>query len=303
MKREILTPKNKEEWLVLRSRNINSTDVSALFGLSPYTTEFELWHRKKTGIYSEIIASERMLWGTRLESAIAKGIAEDQGWSIEPMKEYISLPDYRIGSSFDFRIGQDKILEIKNVDALTFKNSWQVDDAGNIEAPPHIEIQVQHQMLVSGFEHVYIGVLVGGNQVHLIHRTASKEIQDAILTRVNEFWNNVDKGVEPTPNFERDHDFIKQLYNFSEPGTEIQPTDHIDELAMQYKEISQHVKELTEKQDSIKAELLMILGTAEKCKGVGYTISSGMVGEAHVNYIRKPYRNFRISYSKGSKNE
>lgn len=75
---------DKQEWLKKRLDDITSTEVSALFGLSPYSTEFELWHRKKSREVVELASNERMVWGSRLESAIAGGIASDQGWEVSP---------------------------------------------------------------------------------------------------------------------------------------------------------------------------------------------------------------------------
>jgi putative phage-type endonuclease len=298
MKRLITTPTNKSNWLELRAKNINSTDVAALFGISPYQTEFELWHRKHSGEQVEIKENERMKWGSRLESAIANGIAEDKGWQVEPFKDYISLPELKIGSSFDFKINPDKLLEIKNVDSLAFKNGWQADDDGNVEAPLHIEMQAQHQMLVSGFKECYIAALVGGNSVKLIHREADEKIHGAILKKVAEFWKSIEKGIAPQPDFERDAEFIKHLYSYAEPNTVIGSNDHIDRLVMAYKEQSDILKRAEEKRDAVKAELLTIVGQAEKVKGEGFTISAGVVSEATVSYTRRAYRTFKVSYKK-----
>jgi len=328
MKRLITTPTNKSNWLELRAKNINSTDVAALFGISPYQTEFELWHRKHSGEQVEIKENERMKWGSRLESAIANGIAEDKGWQVEPFKDYISLPELKIGSSFDFKIKQsktqitqakiadpndpgdfgnkrhvsyqqvDSLLEIKNVDSLAFKNGWQADDDGNVEAPLHIEMQAQHQMLVSGFKECYIAALVGGNSVKLIHREADEKIHGAILKKVAEFWQSIEKGIAPQPDFERDAEFIKHLYSYAEPNTVIGSNDHIDRLVMAYKEQSDILKRAEEKRDAVKAELLTIVGQAEKVKGEGFTISAGVVSEATVSYTRRAYRTFKVSYKK-----
>ena len=101
---EIHRPENKAHWLELRSMDITSTEVSALFGISPYKTHFELWHQHKDGLITEIEENERMRWGSRLQNAIAEGIAEDEGWQIRLMDEYVRDPARRMGSSFDFGI-------------------------------------------------------------------------------------------------------------------------------------------------------------------------------------------------------
>lgn len=293
---------------MMRTVDITSTEVSALFGLSPYTTEFEVWHHKKNKTSAEFTENTRMKWGNRLESAIAQGIAEDMGWYVEPFKSYIRIPELRLGSSFDFGIYKDgniattypsELLEIKNVDGLAFKNGWLTDDSGNIEAPAHIELQAQHQMLVSGLKTLYIGALVGGNEVTLIKRTASEEIQSAIAEKVDAFWESVERNEPPKPDFAKDYAFIKSIYSHAEPNSIVEPTPQIDDLVRRYKAVQTEVKQWSEKQDAIKAELLTLIGEAEKCKGEGYSISAGIVGETEISYTRKAYRNLRLFYSKG----
>ena len=46
MDRERIERTSEQAWLQQRAKDVTSTEVSALFGLSPYMTEFELWHRK-----------------------------------------------------------------------------------------------------------------------------------------------------------------------------------------------------------------------------------------------------------------
>src|SRR3990167_5628915 len=100
----IIKPTSEADWLSLRTLDITSTEISALFGCSPYSTAFELWHRKKSGVIVQLKENERMFWGTKLQDAIAAGIAEEQGWAIRRMNEYIRNAELRIGSSFDFAI-------------------------------------------------------------------------------------------------------------------------------------------------------------------------------------------------------
>ena len=97
---EIIPFTTEEAWLQARQRDVTSTESAALFGMSPYVTRYDLWHRKRSGTAPEFKTNDRMKWGNRLEAAIAHGIAEEQGWEIRPMKEYMRDPDARMGSSY-----------------------------------------------------------------------------------------------------------------------------------------------------------------------------------------------------------
>lgn len=293
----------KEDWLKLRLGVITSTEVSALFGMNPYTTKFELYHQKKNEETVILEDNDRMKWGRRLEQPIAEGVAEDQGWTVEAFKDFGVMEDLRAGSSFDYKITAPEagLLEIKNVDFIQIKNKWIIEDGLVIEAPAHIELQVQHQLMVTGLSVCYIAALEGGNKVHLIKRTPQPQIIQAIKDKITKFWQDVEQGNEPKPNWERDADFIAKLNNFAEPGKVMDVTPaRLDELALEYGEVSKQASEMEKKKKALKAEMLTLIGESEKVIGENYTISAGVVGETEVSFTRKAYRNFRV-YRKGEK--
>ena len=221
MTTEIIVPKDQADWLAMRKADVTSTESAALFGMSPYLTHYELWHAKKSGIAREFKTNERMQWGNRLEAAIAHGIAEEQGWTISPLKEYMRNPDARMGSSFDFVItslGEPVHLEIKNVDYLAFRDGWIEHDDGSIEAPEHIEMQVQHQMAVSGFKRAFIGAFIAGNRGVVIERERDEAVIAAIQAKVADFWRTVDASEEPTPVMPGDAEAVIRLNQYAKPG-------------------------------------------------------------------------------------
>jgi len=292
---EIITPENKQKWLELRTQDITSTEVSALFGLNPYMTKFELWHRKKRGDVVELAENKRMFWGTKLQDVIAEAIAEKNGWEIRRMDEYIRDPDLRAGSSFDFSIGDDGILEIKNVDGLVYRDKWEENSA-----PLHIEMQVQHQMMVSGREYAYIGMLVGGNDEVLIKRKRDEVVISEIRKAIKEFWKSINENKPPDPDFKADAKFIAELYGYAEPKKlfDARGDEKITGMAERYKELGDSIKELQTERDAIKSELLTIIEDAEKVTGDRFTISAGIVEETPVSYVRSAFRNFRINWRK-----
>jgi len=315
---ETIVPRDEQHWLQLRAEDITSTETPALFGLSPYTTLFELWHRKKDKLVLELEPNERMKWGTRLQDAIANGIGLDQGWSIRHMKEYIRDPELRMGSSFDFeietltpygengvgQIAEKGLLEIKNVDSLAFRDGWAIE-GDDLEAPPHIELQVQHQLAVSGRKFAYIGALIGGNRVALIKREPDEKIIKEIKRRVASFWLTVVMEQEPKPDFAKDAAFITRLYGYAEPNKvlDARNDEKFTKLMIKYKEAGDRAKQAEEEKNIAKAELLTLAGDAEKVLGAGFTLSLGIVGEAEVTYTRKAYRAFKPSWKKSVEKE
>lgn len=304
IERELIRYKSDEEWLELRKRDITSTELAALFDLSPYMSRYELWHRKANPALSvPLEETKRMKAGRKLESAIAEIFAEQYGWIIEPFKVYMRLPKYRIGSSFDYKIISPftGLLELKNVDWKEFFDKWTKDEE-NIEAPLHIEFQCQGELMVSGEEKLILGAWIGGNRDEKFERLPDYRVWDASLAAADSFWDSVDKGIAPEPDFKRDASFIKSLYQSVSPEKTIQATERIEELAKRYKVAAEQAKSAEEEKDAFKAEILTLIGDAEKVKGEGFSISANLVGPCPISYTREGYRNMRINWKKEKTN-
>ena len=311
-----ITPANEADWLAMRKLDVTSTESAALFGMSPYMTLFDLWHRKRSGLVPEFKSNDRMKWGNRLEAAIAHGIADEQGWEIKPMKDYMRDPELCLGSSFDFVIismDEPVHLEIKNVDYLAFRDGWIEHDDGSIEAPEHIEMQVQHQMAVSGFKRAFIGAFVGGNRYELIERERDEAVIAAIRAKVEQFWDTVEAGQEPTPVMPGDAEVVIRLNQYAQPGKILDASDdaNIAALVSQYKHAAKQAKDWEEEKDVCKAKLFEAIGDAEKVLVDRWTISAGIQAETPPTVItadmvgttfggRKGFRNLRINAKKVS---
>ena len=218
------------------------------------------------------------------------------------MDEYIRDPELRLGASFDYMIEPGAaLLEIKNVDSLAFRDGWIVHDDGALEAPAHIEMQVQHQMLVSGQKHAHLAALVGGNTVKMIELEADAEIADAIRSKAAAFWDSVKKNIPPEPDFTRDSQFIAKLLVNSDPNKIMDATS--DEtlwmLAEDYKRYADDEKNAKAGKDMVKAKILRVAGDASKIFGRGFTISAGTTAPTIIKqYERAGFRNFKINWAK-----
>lgn len=315
---QFLNPKTESEWLGYRKFDVTSTESAALFGLSPYTTAFELYHNKKSGEVQYFAGNERTKWGQVLERTIADRVAETYGVKIRRLSAYVRRDDgINMGASFDFEIvgvvaGQVEstvlqdmynqhgtgVLEIKNVDWIIFRDQWQTEEPAR--APDHIEVQVQHQLECVQRDWTALAALVGGNRLFVIPRLRDREIGAAILGKIKQFWQDVADDKVPPLTLPEDAEFVSKLCGYAEPGKvlDAQADDRIKTLCAAYAAANDVAKKAQDDKDSAKAELLLAIGDAEKVLVDGFTISAGMVGPAQVSYERKGYRNFKLTPKK-----
>ena len=306
---EMIVPKDHQHWLTLRSFDVTSTECAALFDASPYLTKFELWHAKKDQSIDTIAENERMKWGKRLEAVIAEGVAQDQGWVIKKFDAYARNSELRLGSSFDYMISDKErgvgILEIKNVDRLVYKNYWN----DGLEAPAHIELQVQHQMLVAGYKWCAIVCLIGGNETNIIYRNADPDIQIEIMKKARDFWSSIDFNQPPKADYSQDADYIiRNLRGQANENEFLDATGNVElaELIRQYKFAASERDSMESVVKQYRAQILEHIGAASVVVGEGYKISAGMVKDSvgtlvtpdmvgtYIN-ARKGYRGFRIN--------
>ena len=300
------SPKNETEWLKLRQEDITSTEVSALFGLNPYMTEYELYHLKAGLSEDRFQENERVVWGKRLERAIAKGVAQDLEISVKSINQYLRHSDEpKMGSSFDFRIfnhpkGQGN-LEIKNVDGLIWKQKWSDN-----EAPDHIEIQIQHQMEVADVEWTLICALVGGNEPKFIYRDRDREVGKGLRDAVRKFWKMVEAGTPPQPDYEKDADFIVSLHQ-SAGGQVLESEEgELYDLFRGYQRTSEGIKAYDAEKKATKARILEMVGDDyNKVLADRFTLHCGMTKTTEPTVItkemigktyggRKGYRAFKL---------
>ena len=191
----------REEWLADRVRGIGASESAALFGLSPYLSPFALWAEKTGMVPREDSHAEVLRWGLLLEAPIARAYADDTRREIwEPPTPWCVAVDRDLEvlrATPDRWIlqadGRDSpgVLEIKNVDSSK-SDLWS-------EMPPiHVQIQVQHQLAVTGFGWGAVAALIGGNRMRTWDVERNEDFIAELRAKVAEFWSMVASKQAPT---------------------------------------------------------------------------------------------------------
>lgn len=219
-----------DRWHALRAKNIGGSEVAALFDCQAdyQASRFALYHQKRGAVERpDPGAQQRLVWGRRLEDVIARGLAEDQGWTIE-RGGYVQHPTVKgMGCTLDYiitgghpRVERDGpgVFEIKAVDWLIHRRTWTAD-----EPPLHITLQGQHECACTGYRWGVIGALIGGNQPATPYEfDARPKIIAEIESRVAAFWQAVERGNEPPVDGARTtSETLSALFPEAEPGKTI----------------------------------------------------------------------------------
>jgi putative phage-type endonuclease len=285
------------QWHTLRRQHVGGSEVAALFGEHAQVSKFELWNRKRgTVAEPDVSGSERVFWGSVLEPAIAEGVRLKTGWKVNKVHRYHSmLPDLGLGGSLDYEVvGHERgpgVLEIKTADWLIVRG-WE-----DGEPPLSYELQVQAYLACTGRAWGCMAVLVGGNELRLFDYERRPKTIDIIEAEVAAFWRSIAEDNPPKPDFSRDGAMIAKLYATVAPGKALDLSDsnRLPELIADYRRGSAQEKEGASIKSAAKAEILPLIGDAERVICGAATISAKTIAGSHIEYDRRAYRDFRIT--------
>lgn len=276
MNREFREIPDEATWLEWRKHDLTSTQIPALFDLSPYHTRFELYHAKKNGLVLPFRENERMAKGKRIEGYAANEIAIAHGFAVSPANVYARIPELRMASSFDFFVycptrGKG-ILEIKAVDTFRHKANWKDD-----EIPPHIELQARHQMFLADREWVMVAAFTSIYEHHEYLFTRDRAYDEGFIAEARRFWDDVDAGREPTPDFTRDGAVIARLHSeLEEDFADKTLDDDFNETVAEYMRNKREADAFSAKADELKAKMLFQIGEKRGAFSSRYKITAGM---------------------------
>ncbi|MDP3534350.1 MAG: YqaJ viral recombinase family protein [Halomonas sp.] len=191
---------DRQAWLSIRQSGIGSSDAAAAVGLNPYKSQLELW-MEKTGRQSNNIAPTQdqqltspLHWGQVLEPIVADHYAQHTGHRVQRVNAILQHVDHPwMLANLDREIvGNEgvQILECKTAGLFGAK-LWKDG------VPEYVQLQVMHQLAVTGQHAADVAVLLGGHelQIHRIERDDAMIAQLIALER--QFWDFVENDTPP----------------------------------------------------------------------------------------------------------
>lgn len=233
---------------------IGGSDAPVIIGLSGWKSPYELY-LEKTGQapLPDLSEVERVQWGVLLEDVVAKEFARRQGVKIQRVNQrQVSRKYPWMVAQIDRRIVGGGILEVKTTD---ISQSPQWGDEATEEIPPTYYTQVQHQLMVTGQEFAKVAVLIGGNRMRSYTIKRNEEFVDALEKAEIKFWQQVQTMTPPDP-ITPDEAALRWSRTKEAP---VEGTPLHGALAAEYVGLSEQIKDLEGKQDSIKLELQKVL--------------------------------------------
>lgn len=270
-----ITVRDEAHWHELRAKHIGGSDVSALFGLSSFSTRWQMWMEKSGKLPPEDLDKNKAVQaGKFLEAGIAQWAASLWGWDIQKVEEYHTADDTQgMGATLDYALTSGVPVEIKWNSG--FGDGWKYEGDTIIEAPENYILQVQHQLACYGSdaEYAWLVVLLK-NEPRRMKIPRHEGIIASIKQEVAAFWQSIADGVEPDPDFNLDAEAIDRLME-QVPLTDVELGGEHAILYTKYLDAAATEKLAKEAKESAKAELLLL--AKERMEGSNTKLEKAIV--------------------------
>ena len=182
----------RSEWLAWRQKGIGSSDAAVAIGISPYKSPLALWLEKTNRQEPEDLSTkEAVFWGTTLEPILAEVYQERTGKKVRRVNQILQHPKepYML-ANLDRAIEGGGILEIKTA-GLRSERQWEEG------VPFAYQIQVLHQLAVTGKAWADVAVLIGGQEFRIYRVERDEDRIATLIDLESRFWRYVTEDQQP----------------------------------------------------------------------------------------------------------
>ena len=299
----------REDWLAVRKQGIGSSDAGAAVGLNPYKSQLELWLEKtgRDALLPKLDPHDEespAYWGNVLEPIVAWHYSKRTGNKVRRINAVLQHPDPELPwmlANIDREvIGADdiQILECKTA-GINGARLWKEG------VPEYVQLQVMHQLAVTGKQAADVAVLLGGQHLE-IHRIERDELMIARLIELErKFWAFVETDTPPPADGSESAEAALRCLYPQDNGETLDFSGRAGLAAayLELKALRQSIGEKETREAQLKQVLQQAMGAATRAEFSSGSISwkkakASTVLDAERLLKEKPYLQVRYSKTK-----
>lgn len=255
-----------DEWFAARRQGITGTDLPQLLGISKYGNALTVWRDKRGEKAADAGNLEAAEWGHILEDPVAEKWATSHSTSVETVgiiandrtpwmrasldRVVHACPDY-------VNLWQECGLEVKTRSAYV-AGKWRED------IPDDVLAQVQWGLMVTGYDHMHVAVLIGGQKMSSYRVDRDPQLEGYLLEKAVAAWNSIEQGIPPQVDADADGVLIAELNAmFAKREGEVELPPEAGEHLDAYEIAGDIIKDQKAQQTVAKGKLIQMLGDGE----------------------------------------
>jgi hypothetical protein len=288
------------QWRELRAPNVGCSEVAALFGIHDHMTGYALAARK-LGKLADTVDNAVLRRGRLLEPVARQLLAEEhQDMEQISAGSYYYDPDIHFGATPDLFVETDRgigVVQIKTVAPQIFASKWHNPDTHAIEPPLWVAMQAMCEQHLTNADFAFVAALVVGYglSLELVEVPYLPRVIEEARARVKAFWEMIDRGELPEPDYGRDAGTITDMLR-QDDGTEVDLTkdNELPEIVSRLT-AAQHAKHLADDTiDNCQARILKKIGNAAVATYAGGVITYKTVHRKEYFAKASTYRRLNV---------
>jgi hypothetical protein len=270
---------SETQWREMRGKYVGCSEVAALFGVHEFITGFALAARK-LGRLDDTIDSAVLQRGRLLEPVAKQLLAETEPtWQQVEPRAYYHDDAIRFGCTPDLFVKNDRgfgVVQIKTVAPQVFARKWH-NEAGAVEPPLWVAIQAMCEQHLTGADFAVVAAMVIGYglSLEIVDVPYVPGLIDSARERVATFWEMVDRGELPEPDYGQDGKHLARVF-VQDDGTELDLTtdNEFPEIIAQFDALKMARKTAEDGISEAQAKILHRIGSAQRVRFAGGVITA-----------------------------
>lgn len=260
----------REQWLAARRAGIGSSDIPQILEVTEYGTPSHVYYNKTGQLAEREDAGEAALWGTLHEDTVAREWARRNRSAIRRVGLVANVEHPHRMATLDRRVtvcplnrdyAEVCALEVKTRSAF-LAGKWKRS------IPDDVLAQTLWQAAVTGYDHVHIAVLIGGNDYRqtVVRVAEHGQLLTDIVTVADRLWFENILPHRP-PAVSGNPDALVDLFDELHPDRS--GIAHLDRDLVAYEALQEYleaclvIKDADARKKAAKAVLVGALGDAE----------------------------------------
>ncbi|MBL4879635.1 MAG: YqaJ viral recombinase family protein [Hyphomonas sp.] len=259
---------SRNDWLDVRKRGIGSSDSSAAIGLNPYKSPLELWLEKTNrdqGLAKPNSDDDTapVFWGVILEPVVASQYQRRTGNKVRKVNAVLQHQEHPwMLANIDREVvgsAEVQILECKTA-GINGARLWRDG------VPKYVEVQVMHQLAVTGKQAADVAVLLGGQQLEVYRIERDEILIQNLIELEQQFWRYVETDTPPPADGSDSADQALRLLYPEDNGvvTDFSEDQVLSQTYTELKQVRLSLAELGTQESVLKQRLQEAMGPATK---------------------------------------
>ena len=262
----------REDWLAVRKQGIGSSDAGAAVGLNPYKSQLELW-LEKTGRDTTLPKADPhdeespMYWGNVLEPIVAWHYSKRTKKKVRRINAVLQHPNPDM--SWMLANIDREVISADDVQILECKtagiNGARLWEKG---VPEYVELQVMHQLAVTGKQAADVAVLLGGQHLEIQRIERDEQMIARLIELERKFWNYVETDTPPPADGSASAEAALRCLYPEDNGQTVDFSGHagLAEAYLELKAVRQSIGEKQTREAQLKQMLQQAIGEATRAE-------------------------------------